>query len=187
MSRARLKVRQSFIAIGSNLGDRIANCFEAIGRLSCVRGINLTDISSFYETEPVDMESDNLFINAVCCIKTAMEPEVLLDILLDIEKRMGRDRSAGMDRTMDLDLLFMQGILAGHEDFASGQGLVLPHPRARERAFVLVPWAEIAPDLLVEPWGMTVKEMLKALKPGGPGVQRIPWDVAPGLPERTAP
>jgi 2-amino-4-hydroxy-6-hydroxymethyldihydropteridine diphosphokinase len=116
--------------------------------------------SSLYSTEPVGYADQPRFVNAVVAIETALSARQVLESLLCIERAFGRDRSAGIKdgpRTLDLDLLLL-GDEVLHED-----GLELPHPRLAERAFVLAPLAEIAPDLVIVTQGRSVKELLQRL------------------------
>ena len=168
------KSRRSFIGLGSNLGGRRANCLEAVRRLSEREGVRVIGISRAYETEPQGIISKNNFINAVLEISTELGPESLIDLLLNIEAQMGRDRSAGPDRLIDLDILFMEGVIMSPEK--NGGKLELPHPRAGKRAFVLIPWAELAPDLLVEPWGKTVRQMLEGLDSMHCVIDSLTWE-----------
>ena len=104
----------------------------------------MTARSSLYNTEPVGFAEQPRFVNAVVALETELEPRALLNQLLEIEKEFGRDRSASIPngpRTLDLDIL-----LIGHLEI-NEPGLELPHPRLAERAFVLVPLHEIAPNL----------------------------------------
>ena len=165
--------RKAFIALGSNLGNRRASCMDAAGRLAGLEGMEVVRISSPYETEPVGIASKNLFINAVMEINTDLEPGRLLEVLLEIEQEMGRDRAAGPDRTIDLDILFVEDMIMDRA--CPGGRLVLPHPRIRERDFVLVPWAELAPELVVEPWGRTVRQMVEDLPAGNSVVRQVSW------------
>jgi 2-amino-4-hydroxy-6-hydroxymethyldihydropteridine diphosphokinase len=120
--------------------------------------------SSLYSTEPVGYAAQPRFVNAVAALDTELSPRELLRGLLAIEQEFGRDRSAGIangPRTLDLDLL-MLGDLVLHE-----QDLEIPHPRLAERAFVLTPLAEIAPDAVVPGLGKSVGELLASLRAGG--------------------
>ena len=167
------KARRTFIGLGSNLGARRANCLEAVRKLSQREGMRVIGISRAYETKPEEIISKNNFINAVLEISTELGPESLIDLLMNIEAQMGRDRSAGPDRLIDLDILFMEGVMISPEKNA--RKLELPHPRAGKRAFVLIPWAELAPDLLVEPWGKTVRQMLEGLDSTHCVIDSLPW------------
>lgn len=130
----------------------------AVERLARLGEVTLR--SSLYSTEPVGLAEQPRFVNAVVALDTALEARELLDHLLAIEQEFGRNRSSGIlngPRTLDLDMLLL-GDLVLHE-----VGLELPHPRIAERAFVLVPLNEIAPQLVVAGKGKTVAELLKEL------------------------
>ena len=167
--------RQTFIGIGANLGDRIENCTRALDIINSVPGCSVSACSRWYETEPIGMESSNWFINGVACVDTELVPQEFMQLLLETEKRLGRVRSGSQDRTVDLDLLYYQGVVLGYEDdvlredheyylLKKEKMLVVPHPAVPVRRFVLAPWSEIAPDLCVQPWGRTVSQMLDALE-----------------------
>ena len=146
------------IALGSNLGDRKANLELARERLRTL----LTDYraSSEYETEPVGVPGQQpRFLNAAVVGTTALGPRALLETLLDIERQAGRTRPfPGAARTLDVDLILIGGVVVNEPD------LVIPHPRFRERRFVLEPLAEIAPDLKDPVTGKTIDELLGALR-----------------------
>jgi len=146
------------VALGSNLGDRHAHLDYARTRL---RGIlDGFRCSSYVETEPVGVGPQPRFLNAAAVGTTALEPRALLEALLAIERERGRTRPApGAARTLDLDL-----ILVG-DRVLEEEGLQVPHPRFRERRFVVAPLAEIAPDLVDPVTGKTVGEILVGLGP----------------------
>ena len=146
----------AYVALGANLGDPLKALPEVIDVIGAVEGIKVTGRSRFYSTAPIDSSGPD-YTNAVIRIETTIEPEALLQTLLAIEKDFGRQRPVGIHnapRTMDLDLL-----LYGDVEMAS-QTLILPHPRMHERAFVLVPLADI--DETVE---MARKGRVKDLLP----------------------
>ncbi len=148
-----------FIALGSNVGDRWSNFLSAISMLRA-GGVEVVRCSNVYETEPVGMESSLTFFNCVCQAETSHSPRSLLSLFLEIEAALGRDRSRGPDREMDLDLLF-------YDDIAIDEpGLTVPHPRLDQRRFVLEPWADISPGLVISQLGMSVGELLEQLPPG---------------------
>jgi 2-amino-4-hydroxy-6-hydroxymethyldihydropteridine diphosphokinase len=148
----------AYIALGANLGDRLATLREATQRLVAIGTVEAT--SSVYETDPVGYRDQPPFLNAVVQVRTALPPEDILRRLLAIEAAMGRTRTfRNAPRTLDLDLL-----LLGDERRAV-PGLTLPHPRLQERAFVLAPLAEITPDARVPGFGRTAAELLAALEP----------------------
>jgi 2-amino-4-hydroxy-6-hydroxymethyldihydropteridine diphosphokinase len=142
----------AYVALGANLGDPIATVRAAIEALRGIAGANLIAASALYRTAPVGLHAQPDFINAVAAL--AVDPAVLpaptfLDALFAIEAAFGRVRSIkNAPRTLDLDLL-----LYG-EDHHDTPGLTLPHPRMAERAFVLAPLAEIAPELVIPGQGL---------------------------------
>jgi len=153
----------AYIALGANLpspvGAPAATLAAAVQRLGSLG--NVQQQSSLYITEPVGFADQPRFLNAVVALETALGARALLNKLLSIEKEFGRDRTAGIPngpRTLDLDIL-LSGSLEVNEP-----NLELPHPRMAERAFVLVPLAEIAPELLLPGYGKTVAELLHSLQ-----------------------
>jgi 2-amino-4-hydroxy-6-hydroxymethyldihydropteridine diphosphokinase len=147
------------IALGSSLGDRAAHLAWAVGELSGL--ISNLVVSDPIETTPVGegTEHDPDFLNAAAVGETAVAPPVLVAALLDIERRRGRERPRpSAPRTLDLDL-----ILAG-SNVIDEPGVQVPHPRFRERRFVLEPLASIAPDMVDPVTGMTVAALLARLK-----------------------
>ena len=150
--------RRVAIAIGSNLGHRDAALAFASLQLSAILR-NFT-ISEIIETWPVGEGTDdqNLYLNAVAVGETELSARQLLDALLAVEQAFGRERPVkNAARTLDLDL-----ILYGDE-IVVDEGLEVPHPRFRERFFVLGPLAEIAPDMVDPVSGMRVAELLREL------------------------
>lgn len=143
----------AYIGLGSNLGDR-----EALIR-HAAELIGATRLSTIRETEPWGNESQPMFLNAVAEIETALTPRRLLNHLLDVERRLGRERIGPRwgPRTIDLDLL-----LYGDETVTE-PGLVVPHPRLSDRLFVLEPLAELIPAQKI-PGSGTVSEALAGLQ-----------------------
>ena len=153
-----------FISIRSNLGNKLASCRRGIAEISRLTDTSITKISSFYETEPHGVnDPSNWFINAVCEIKTSKSPQMLLQDLLDVEKRFGRVREDNKysPRNIDLDLLLYD------DQIIDSDFLRLPHPRMHLRRFVLEPLVEIAPDSFHPVLKKTAKELLTDLKDNG--------------------
>ena len=131
-------VRQAFIGLGANLGDRANTLRAAIEEIRGSPGIVSLACSSFYETDPVGKLDQPMFLNAVLAVETTLTPEHLLSVLLNVEKKFGRERIERWGpRTLDLDLLAFEG------EARSASTLELPHPRMLERSFVVVPLREI--------------------------------------------
>jgi len=146
----------AYVGLGSNLGDRMTMLQMAVRRLEPLGRV--TEVSSLYETEPVGYLEQPPFLNAVVALDTALAPADLMDGLLGIERDLGRMRSfPNAPRTLDLDLLTVDDIILETPE------LTLPHPRLRERAFVLAPLAEIAPGLVHPGSGKTMLELLHTL------------------------
>jgi 2-amino-4-hydroxy-6-hydroxymethyldihydropteridine diphosphokinase len=133
----------AYIGLGSNVGDRVAEIERALAEIAALPETTLVARSSLYRTAPVEAGGDD-YVNAVARVRTTLAPTALLHALQAIELGHGRQRPfANAPRTLDLDLLL-------HGDAAvASDALTLPHPRLHHRAFVVVPLAEIAPDLVV--------------------------------------
>jgi 2-amino-4-hydroxy-6-hydroxymethyldihydropteridine diphosphokinase len=141
-----------YIGIGSNLGNALKNCQHAVESLSLAKGIEITRVSSFYKTEPVGIENQNLFINAVVEIKTALSARNLFQNLQNIEKDMGRKREVkGGPRIIDLDLLFYGREIIQDSD------LIVPHPEIQRRRFVLEPLSEIVSYFIHPDFGVSIR------------------------------
>lgn len=147
-------MKQAFLSLGSNLGDREQHLQAALERLEAA-GIHILRRSSIYETEPQDLPDQPWFLNLVVEVETEFFPRLLLARIQAIELGMGRKRELPKGpRPIDIDiLLFGTFVIGAHE-------LQVPHPRMGERRFVLEPLAELAPDLLHPVNGKTVREML---------------------------
>lgn len=135
----------AFIALGANLGKPVPTLREAVKAIARTEGVKLLAKSSLYRTEPIESSGPD-YVNAVISVETALPSEELLQKLLRLEKFFGRVRPQGVvnaPRTLDLDLLLCGNLVR------STQTLTLPHPRMHQRAFVLVPLVEIAPDVVI--------------------------------------
>jgi 2-amino-4-hydroxy-6-hydroxymethyldihydropteridine diphosphokinase len=146
----------AYLGLGSNMGAREENLERALGLLA--QRMRLGKISSIYDTEPVGNTSQPRFLNMVCQVFTRIAPEGLLALAKGIESKLGRSGKSNEPRPIDIDIL-----LYGEKVISTPQ-LVIPHPRMTERAFVLVPLAEVAPDLVHPVSGKTIKELLKAVR-----------------------
>jgi 2-amino-4-hydroxy-6-hydroxymethyldihydropteridine diphosphokinase len=154
----------AYLGLGSNLGERGKNLGQALTLLSLKA--NLEKMSSVYETEPVGYKEQPLFLNLVCRITTDLPADELLHLAKDIETRMGRVPSfANAPRIMDIDILFYDNKVM------ETQNLTIPHPRLQDRAFVLIPLAEIAPDLIHPKLGKSIAQLANDAR-GRKGVQK---------------
>ena len=158
---------QIFLGLGSNIGDRYYNLEWALHSLSQKMGMG--QVSSIYDTKPVDNTLQPRFLNMVCEASTCLQPSELLTFVKEIETDMGRKPGPpNSPRPIDIDILFYGGRVIQTPD------LNIPHPRLAERAFVLVPLAEIAPDFVHPVTGKTTSRMLSELKIRTDDV--IKWD-----------
>lgn len=146
------------LGIGSNIGDRKANCERALELLGG-RGIKIKKVSSMYETKPWGLKEQPDFINMAAEAETDLSPEKLLDTLKRIEKEMGREETVKWGpRVIDLDILFY------NDAIVDTQRLRIPHPFIRERDFVVTPLAEIAPDKVHPVLKKSVRQLREELK-----------------------
>jgi 2-amino-4-hydroxy-6-hydroxymethyldihydropteridine pyrophosphokinase len=154
-----------YLSLGSNIGDRENELREAIRRLAAVGDVK--SISSFYETEPVEVTDQAWFLNCAVSLETSMAPEQLMSALLRMEEEMGRRRLQKKGpRTIDFDiLLFGEAVI-------STADLTIPHPAMQHRRFVLEPMREIAPEVRHPVLHKTMRELLEAM-PAGQVVRKI--------------
>ena len=148
----------AYLGLGTNLGDRESYLAQALKELAGLPTIEIGAVSSIYETAPVGLTDQPDFLNLVVSVRTTLSPRELMDALLHIENKMGRVRTVRWGpRVIDLDLLLFGDVRV------EVPGLSVPHPRLRERSFVLIPLAEIAPDLILPGEKMTVKKLAEKL------------------------
>ena len=156
-----MSLTTAYIALGSNLGEPETKVNAAFEELAMMPSTLFAGASSLYRTAPVGFASQPDFINAVACVQTDLSPRALLDALLAVERRYGRVRDVpNGPRTLDLDLLVYGDVVLDEP------GLTIPHPRMHERAFVMVPLAELAPDLPIGTRG-TAADIAKTLDASG--------------------
>ena len=145
-----------YLSLGSNIGDRERNLRAALEHLDTA-GIRIARVSPVYETEPVDLTGQRWFLNLVAEVETDLFPLQLLARTQKIERALGRVRTVPKGpRTIDIDILLYGNVVV------NSQGLEIPHPRMAERRFVLIPLANLAPDLRHPVTRKTVREMLDA-------------------------
>ena len=151
-----------YLSLGSNLGDKVGYIQQAVALLKGSSDINVVATSSFYETEPMDMTSENWFVNASVQLTTGLSPEDLLALCQKTENMLGRKRNPGnkehRDRTIDIDILFYDNQIIKTPD------LIIPHQRFHKRAFMLIPMLEIAEDFVHPVFGKTVAQLYDDLE-----------------------
>ncbi len=159
-------MESAYVGIGSNLGDKIANCREAIARMGRLKRCKVRLQSSFYRTEPVGVLEQDFFVNGVVRLDTDLSALTLLKRLLGIEAAMGRVRRKKWDaRVIDLDVL----LFGGH--IIESPELTVPHPLMHTRRFVLTPLAQIAPDVVHPVLLMSMRELMESLPVEGQAVE----------------
>jgi len=151
------KTVQIYLGLGSNMGDRRYNLESALAALALK--IKVPVVSSLYDTTPVGITVQPRFLNMVCEANSSLTPPELLIFVKEIEQKMGRKPGpVNGPRPIDIDILFYCN------QVIELPGLIIPHPRLTERAFVLVPFAEIAPGFVHPVTGKTIRQMLQTLK-----------------------
>jgi len=154
----------AYLSLGSNVGDRVAHLRDAIARLESIGRV--VSVSSFYETEPVEVTDQPWFLNCAVGLETALTAEQLMARLLQIEQERGRRRVQKKGpRTIDIDILLFDDLILDSPD------VTIPHPAMQERRFVLEPLAEIAAEARHPGIKKTIRELLEEL-PAGQSVRR---------------
>ena len=151
-----------YLSFGSNIGDRVGYIQQATSLLGANPNINIVATSSFYETEPWQMDSENWFVNAVVQITTTFSPEDLLDECEKVEGMLGRKRDPKRetytDRTIDIDIMFYD------KSIMKSDRLTIPHPLVHRRVFMLIPMLEIAEDFVHPLFNKTIAELYDDLE-----------------------
>lgn len=151
---------KAYLSLGSNLGDKIEYLLMAIEKINYIKGCKVTKKSKFYETLPWGYENQDTFINICLEIETNLSPQNLLENLQNIENELHRVRNIRWGpRTIDIDILLFDDIIVEDEN------LIIPHPRIKERAFVIIPLFEIFPQAIIE--GENIEEILNNLDTQG--------------------
>jgi 2-amino-4-hydroxy-6-hydroxymethyldihydropteridine diphosphokinase len=154
----------AYLSLGSNVGDRVAHLRDAIARLESIGRV--VSVSSFYETEPVEVTDQPWFLNCAVGLETALTAEQLMARLMQIEQEMGRRRVQKKGpRTIDIDILLFDDLILDSPD------VTIPHPAMQKRRFVLEPLAEIAAEARHPGIKKTIRELLEEL-PAGQSVRR---------------
>ena len=164
-----MKLVDTYVGLGSNLGNKKANCLRALDMMDQLEHTKVKAVSLFYKTEPVGVEEQqNWYLNAVALLATTLAPERLMAELLAIERQLGRKRKKRWDsRTIDLDILLYGDIVINDLD------LEIPHPRLHLRRFVLVPLADLAPDLVHPVLKEPIRDLLARCPREGQEVIRV--------------
>lgn len=158
---------RAYVALGSNMGERVSQVRQAIGLLQAHGAIRLRQISRFFETEPVGIKEERdpqWFVNAVVGIDTEFSPSRLLSACLAIERQLGRKRDEQtlvdgyLSRTMDIDILFYDDQIIREPE------LEIPHPRLHQRTFALIPLLDVAPELVHPVFNRTIRELYEHLE-----------------------
>lgn len=150
-------MKEVYIGLGSNLGDRLENIQKAIEKIGDLPHTKVVDISPLYQSRPFGFESENYFINCAIKIQTDLSPLDLLDGLLRIERDMGRIRKGNgyTDRTIDLDILIYNSLVI------RDVRLCIPHPKISERLFVLCPLMDLCSDLILPDLNVSIEKLYK--------------------------
>ncbi|AOT72600.1 2-amino-4-hydroxy-6-hydroxymethyldihydropteridine diphosphokinase [Geosporobacter ferrireducens] len=155
---------KAYLGLGSNIGNRKENIEKALKILEAYKDIQITDVSSYYETDPVGYLEQDCFINIVVGIETSLQPKQLLSCCNEIENELKRKREIRWGpRTLDVDILLYENYLSQEEE------LTIPHPRMCERSFVMIPLYEIAKDIRI--FDQNIRSIVEKL--GQEGIRKI--------------
>ena len=153
---------RAYIGVGSNQGEKEDNCRRAVREIGRMPQTRVTEVSTWFVTEPWGAASTEWYVNGVVAVDTGLQPAILLQYCQALERKMGRRPSPvrWADRVIDLDILFFDDMVL------EGPELTIPHPELHRRRFVLVPLCEIAPDLKHARLGSDVRELLARVEDG---------------------
>ena len=151
---------KAFLSLGSNMGDRLEYLSKAIDKIAEIQGCNILNKSRVYETEPWGYENQEAFLNLCISIETSLSPYELLESLQTIELELDRVRKIHWGpRTIDIDILLFDDIICEDDK------LTIPHPRMRERAFVLIPLYDIEKNLIID--GIKLEDLINKIDTRG--------------------
>lgn len=151
---------KAFLSLGSNMGDRLEYLSKAIDKIAEIQGCNILNKSRVYETEPWGYENQEAFLNLCISIETSLSPYELLESLQKIELELDRVRKIHWGpRTIDIDILLFDDIICEDDK------LTIPHPRMRERAFVLIPLYDIEKNLIID--GIKLEDLINKIDTRG--------------------
>jgi 2-amino-4-hydroxy-6-hydroxymethyldihydropteridine diphosphokinase len=163
--------KTAYVGIGSNLGDKLANCLKAIEMVDNIQDCRVTAQSDFFRTDPVGVEGHDWYVNGAISLETDLSAHELLNNLLAIEANLGRKRNKKWEpRTIDLDILLFG------QDVTDEKDLTIPHPLMHLRKFVLMPMVQLVPNLIHPVLGDTMEELLN--NPAVEGQTAIPLEEA---------
>ena len=163
---SKTSMATAYLSLGSNIGDRAANIRECIARLGSLG--HVSRVSSFYETEPVELREQPWFLNCVMQLETRLRPDDLLTSIHRIEAELGRTRQIMKGpRTIDIDIVLVDWLVVNQNE------LHIPHPAMHKRRFVLEPLSEIAPEAWHPVLARTARELLHELRPKDGIVRRL--------------
>lgn len=152
---------KAYLSLGSNMKEKIENIKKALVEIDHIPSTKITARASLYKTAPVGYTDQDWFVNTAVAVETGLSAQELLANVLDIEEKLGRVRKVRWGpRTIDIDILLYGDSIINEED------LIIPHPRMLERGFVLIPLAEISPEL-VFPGAIEIQQAVEKLKQDG--------------------